>query len=207
MASNYSNLKEELISFTGRNDIDGFIDTAINICESRIYANPTSPLRLRSMEIRATATLDTASRFLALPDDFLSMRRLKIQLSGGDVDVRYMTPEQLGNNGTSGIPRHFTVSSQIEFDRVPDSAYTIEMQYFGRLTALDDTNTTNDIITNYPEIYLYGCLSVLNEFEAEEDKASYYYNKFLESLAGANKQDKRGRYGSSPVMRTEGSTP
>ena len=207
MAANYSNLKEELISFTGRNDIDSFLDTAIDICESRIYANPVAPLRLRSMEIRATATLDTNSRFLALPTDFLAMRRLKLNLSGGDCDVKFMAPEQLSLNGDSGIPRHFTVTSQIGFDRTPDSAYEIEMQYFGRLTALSSSNATNNIITNYPEIYLYGCLSVINEFEAEEEKAGYYHNKFIEAIQGANKQDRRGRYGASPIMRIEGATP
>lgn len=207
MAENYSNLRQELITFTGRNDIDSVLDTVIKVCESKIYANPVAPIRLRSMEIRATATVDTASRYLALPDDFLAMRRLRLILSGGDCDVRFYTPEQLNNNGSSGRPRHFTVTSQIEFDRVPDSAYTIEMQYFGRLAALSSTNATNDIITNYPEIYLYGCLSVINEFESEEEKSGYYHGKFIEAIQGANKQDRRGRYGSSPIMRVEGSTP
>ena len=204
---NYDNLKVAVTRFTGRNDISDILDDAIDIAESRIFANPIAPLRLRSMETRSTASADSASRFLALPDGFLSMRRLKVELSGGDCDIRYRTPDQLLVQGQSGIPRFFTVTSQLEFDRTPDSTYTIEMQYFKRIDALSSSNPTNDILTNYPDVYLYGCLWVINQFGAEEDKANYYESKFIEAIQGANKQDKRGRYGSAPVMRTEGATP
>lgn len=203
----YANLKAAIVRFNGSDDLAETIDDAIDIAESRMYANPAENLRLRSMEFRATASADTSSRFLALPTGFLKMRRLQIETSNGNCDIRYMTPEQLNITGTGGVPRFFTVTSQIEFERVPDTAYTVEMQYFARPTPIDDTNTTNDVLTNYPDIYLFGALWVVNQYSAEEEKAEYYYGKFIESIRGANLQDKRGRYGAAPVMRTETATP
>jgi hypothetical protein len=205
---NYDNFKAAVVRFSGRNDIaTEIIDDAINIADSQIYGNPDAPLRIRSMETRATAAASTSERFLALPDGFLMMRRLKINNALGDCDVRYRTPEQLPLYGETGIPRFFTVTSQVEFERVPDSAYTVEMQYFKRFDAISDSNQTNDILTLFPNIYLFGALYIINQFAAEEEKAEYYYNKFIQAIAGANHQDRRGRYGSSPIQRIEGVTP
>lgn len=205
---NYDNLKAAVIRLSGRNDIAlNVFDEALSIADKDIYANAVAPLRIREMETRSTASTPTDSRFMALPDGFLMMRRLKLNLSLGDQDVRYRTPEQLPTRGDSGIPRFFTVTSQLEFDRIPDSAYTIEMQYFSRFDIISGDAPTNTILTNFPSIYTYGCLSYVYKFAAEEEKAEYYYNQFINAIAGANKQDKRGRYGPSPVQRIEGVTP
>ena len=204
----YDNLKAAVVRMSGRNDIAlNVFDEALAIADKEIYANPVAPLRIREMETRATASADTSSRFLALPDGFLMMRRLKVNTALGDCDIQFRTPEQLPTQGLSGIPRFFTVTSQIEFDRTPDSAYTIEMQYFKRFDVISGTNTTNTILANFPAIYMYGCLSYVYKFAAEEEKANYYNDLFINAIAGANKQDRRGRYGPSPVQRIEGVTP
>lgn len=204
----YANFKEAIIRLAGRNDIkNDIVDEALSIADAQIYANDVSPLRIRGMETRVTASMDTASRFLELPAGFVYMRRLKIQDSLGDCDIRYRTPEQLDVYGQSGRPRFFTVTSQLEFERTPDSAYTIEMQYFKRFTIISDSNTTNEILTNYPHIYTYGTLAYVYEFSAEEEKSQYYYSKFIQAIKGVNFQDKRGRHGPAPVQRIEGYTP
>lgn len=205
----YDNLKAAIVDWSHRNNdmtpdrLDQFIDLA----EEAMFSSPLMPLELRQMETRWTATADTSSRFLALPDGFLEMRRLKVNLSGGDCDIQYLTPEQLPIAGTSGIPKFFTVTNQIEFDRTPDSDYTIEMQYYAKPTALSDSNTTNVVLTNHPQIYLHGALSNLYQWTMQNDLAQYHEHKFQTAIRGANKQYKRGRYGPAPKMRIEGPTP
>ena len=159
------------------------------------------------METRSTASADTASRFLALPDRFLAMRRLSTVTSGGNTDIVYMAPEELQVPGVSGLPRFFTVTTQLEFDKTPDSDYIIEMAYLAKLLPLDDTNISNAILADAPHIYLYGSLWALFQYAADEEKAEYYYGKFINSIRGANKQDKHGRYGPAPKMRIEGHYP
>jgi len=202
---NYGNLKATIIRLDGSNSISDIVDDAIDLAESEMYANSDEPIKHRSMENRATAAL--SGRFLALPAGFLEMRALHIVLSGSNQDVRYATPESISVVLNSGRPAYFTVTSQIEFDRVPDSSYTIEMSYLAKLTALDDTNTTNDILTDNPSVYLYGSLWAVNLFNAEEEKAQYYYGLFINAVKGANKRFKKGRFGPAPTMKYEGSTP
>lgn len=209
--NNFSNLKASLKRRSKRDDItDNDIVDYIVQCESEFYNNAIAPLRLREMEARATASISTTSRFLELPDSFLQMRRLKLNdpFSGGsDTDIRYLTPEQMPLKNLTAIPVYFSITTQIEFDSIPDQAYTIEMQYVKKLTALDDTNTTNDILTNYPNIYIFGSLWALYQDAREDDVSEYYYSRFIQSIQGANASSQAGRYGASAVVRNEGYTP
>jgi len=159
------------------------------------------------METRSTATLSTSERFLALPTGFITMRRLKLNLAQGDCDIKYVAPDQMIIHSGSGIPRFFTVSSQLEFDRVPDSAYTADMQFSAIPTALSSTNTTNIVLTNHPSAYLYGALWALFGWANDDAQEAKYLSKFLGIIAGINKRYKQGRYGPAPAMRTEGPTP
>ena len=204
---NYTDLKASVLTWSKRPDALALLDDFILIAEEEMYANPDNPLRLNAMDTRSTASVSTSDRFLGLPTGFLGMRRLNLNLAQGDCDVKYMAPDQLNLQGTSGIPRFFTVTSQLGFDRTPDSAYAIEMQYWAKPTGLSSSNATNTVITNFPTIYLYGCLWALWQFFKEEELSEFYYNKFMNGVRGANKQDKDGRYGSAPFIRMEGSTP
>lgn len=204
----YDNLKSALIDWSHRNDLTpDRLDQFIDLAEEAMFASPLMPLELRQIETKSELTASTSSRLLALPSDYLEMRRLKVNLSGGDCDIQYLTPEQLPIAGTSGIPKFFTVTDQIEFDRTPDSAYTIEIQYYARPTALSDANTTNTVLTNHPKIYLHGALAHLYQWSMMVDQAEYHENKFQQAIRGANKLYKRGRYGPAPKIRIEGPTP
>jgi hypothetical protein len=204
--NNYANLKAAIIRADGSNGISDIVDDAIDMCEAEMYANSEQPIRHRSMETRTTDTTN-GTRFLALPSNFLELRSLSLDLSGNNQDIRYATPESLQEVAGNGMPRHFTVTSQFVWDRVPDSTYTIEINYFSKLTALDDTNTTNDILADCPNVYLFGSLWAVNLFNAEEQKADYYYQLFMRAIKGCNKLFNKGRYGPAPTMKTEGSTP
>lgn len=199
--NNYSNLKAAIVSWSKRNDVANYVDDFIDLCESEMYKY----LRIRDMQTRQTNNLST--RFLALPDDFIEMRRLRLETGGRNVQLRSVVPEALKITSGSGIPTSYTVTTQLEFDRTPDSAYTVEMQLWSKLTALDSTNTTNQVLTRFPEIYLQGSLWALFDWAREPELASYYYERFINAIKQANDMDLKGRVGPTPAMRTDGPTP
>jgi hypothetical protein len=206
----YANLKLEIIDWSHRDDLDLKIDTFIDLAETEMFSNRIEPLRLTSSETRATASMDstTPSRYLELPDGFVEMRKLRIQIENGEsYEVFYRTPGQLNVKSSEGRPDFFTVTSQLEFDRNPDIAYSVEMQYMKKFTALSSSNTTNYILTNHPTIYLYGALWAVKKYSEEYNEAEYYYSLFINSIRGANKVANTKRYGPAPVMRVEGYTP
>lgn len=195
----FDNLKLEIIDESHRDDVDLKIDRFIAQTESSMFQNPVQVLNVRSGETRATAL--TSGRFLALPDGFLNMRGMRIDTDNGFLPLTYRTPEQLTSIDGPARPRFFTVSSQIEFDTVPDEDYTIEMQYFAEFTPLTDTNQTNTVLTNNPNIYLFGALSFLSIWARDPEQQATYFNLFLDAIRGANKKDRKGRYGPRPVMK------
>ena len=211
--ANYTDLKQLVERFSHRTDLSDVIDDFIGLAEDRI----NTELKIRSNEIRATATATVDTRFLALPDKFYKMRSLTVnkqsdandETEGEVYDVLYKTPTALtaSKRTTAGRPQYFTVTSQIEFERPFDFAYTVEMDYFSTLAPLNSTNTTNDVLTNYPMLYLYGCMLFLADWSQNDAQLQKYDALFDKAMAKANKQDNRGRYGPAARMHSMGPTP
>jgi hypothetical protein len=177
------------------------------MAESEMYGNKTQALRTRDMESRNEYTLSTADRYLAIPDNFIQMRQMRIQVGEYECPMESHTPGSLTVYPGIGIPKNFAVSDQIEFEIVPDSDYTVEIQYYEKPLPLSSSNTTNSILTNYPNIYLFGALWALYIFASEEEKAEYQYTKFMDAIYGANAEADKGRYGASPAIKTAGYVP
>jgi len=199
----YANLKQAIENFSHRTDISNVIDNFIELAENDIDKR----LMLRNNELRATATMSTTDRFLALPDRFLKMRRLTLINGSLNYEIEYRGSESMPIQDSAGRPKYFTVTSQLEFDRVADSAYTLEMSYFSRLVPLTSSNTSNDVLTDYPDLYLWGCLTQLALWEKDLEQFQVYQSKFDNAMSEANKQERKGRYGTAPRMIKEGSTP
>jgi|TARA_R110000751_G_scaffold68024_1_gene138524 hypothetical protein len=201
--STYLELKTAIQNWSKRSDTLSVIDDFIDLAESDIAVN----LKVRSMEGTATGSTGTTDRYLALPTGFLSMRKFRIYTGGASFEIEYRAPESMNIQTAAGRPRFFTVTNQVEFDRVPDSAYSYEMAHFKSLTALSSSNTTNDILTRFPAIYLYGSLFHFAQWAHDDAMIQKYSLLFDEAMKRANKLDRRGRHGPAPAMHIEGSTP
>lgn len=203
--SDYSGLKTAIESFSGAKDVSAVIDDFIDLTEADMYScqdergNPIG-IRVRGMESRDTASTSTTDEFLALPDDYLEQRRLKLILAAGDQPLYYTAPDTLVAKTRAGRPQYYTVTSQFEFDRTSDQAYTVEIQFYKKLTALSASNTTNYILTNFPMVYLYGALYHLFVWERDLEEQQNYRQKFITAIKGANQTDRRGRRGAAPKM-------
>lgn len=207
----YSNLKAAIRDWCHRNDQpDDRIDDYIKMAETTMFANDDDVLSVRTEEKRATADTSITSRFLALPDNYLEMRSFHaLRDNARNIDIKQRAPENLyvHDDTDTGVPTRFTVTSQIEFNRISDIVYTVEMNYVREITPLSDSNTTNSILTNYPAIYMQGSLWALRTWTEEEERAEYHYGKFLQAIRGANNKTIKGAYGPAPVMLVEGATP
>ncbi len=204
----YQNLKTEILEWSHRDDMDLLVDTFIDLAESEMLANTVEALQLRGQETLTAFATNTTDRFTPLPAGYQSSRKLRIQIvNGGSTELHYRTPSQLIILSTAGFPVFFTITDQIEFERVSDQVYTGEIQYYQDFTVLSDANPINTVLTNHPTIYLFGALWAMNVHNEKPQDADLYYARFINAIKGANKKDKLGRYGPAPVMRIEGVTP
>lgn len=200
--NNYANLKAAIRNRSHRNDMpDSLIDDFIDLGEADIWQR----LRVRYMLSRDTASTNS-TKYLALPDDFMRMRKLVITIGSQEHLVKYRTLEALQSKSGSGIPTQFNTGAQLEFNLIPTSG-TLEMNYYKKLTALSDANTTNLILDNFPQLYFYAALKHLYDWTEEEDLESKYIVKFDKEIKDANKQEKKDGVGPSPAMHIRGTTP
>lgn len=202
----YDNLVESVVAWSHRKDILNLMPDFIKLAEFEIYNNAEAQLRVRELETITTATTD--GRYIALPDGFEKARSVQIVTGEGYCDIKYQAPEQLIRQITTGKPRFFTVvGNEIEFDREPDSQYDIQVQYYKKTDPLTEENQTNALITNYPNIYLFSVLHQVYIWSQDIDESVVYAGKMQDAIKGANKADKKARYGPAPSMSVEGYKP
>lgn len=199
--TNYDELVKSVIKWSHREDLLLLIPDFILLAEEAMYNNDMQPLKLRSMEY--TSTTSTTGKVIALPDDFESSRSTRLTIGGGE--IQFVTPEGLNSVSGTGKPLFFTIiGNTIEFDITPDDAYILQLQYFRKVPALTPTNQTNTILTNHPSIYLNGTILEAMIFAQDYEQIQLYRQRFYNAIKGANKADKKGRYGNAPTVRVEG---
>jgi hypothetical protein len=202
----YDDLVKDIIDQSHRKDIQTRVPRFIALAESEMFSNPDEILEIRESEKTAILTTVADSRFLDLPLDFIQQRDFKITISSDEVELHYVTPSSLRITNTNSAPRYFTVTDKIEFDRVPDQLYTVTMKYFSDFTPLSDTNQANEVLLNEPNVYFFGALKQVFAWSEDDDQLLKYEALFKDAIKGANKKNKAGRYGKTPVMTFKGAT-
>ena len=194
--SNYTDLRQKIIDQSHRDDLDLQLDDFIKLAETEMLANPEEALKMNEAEVITTLVTSTTSRLIALPADFQQARDFQITISEDIHDLKYRTPDQLKVRGGVGTPCSFTINAnQIEFDVLSDVEYDVTAKYFAEFTPLNSTNTTNIVLTKYPNIYLYGCMAQVGSFTVQEQIEAFYYQKFFAAIKAANQSEKDIRFG------------
>ena len=114
------------------------------------------------MLVRGTGNI--TAEYTALPADFLDGLTLKLT---GTNPITPLQSETLNSLDTlqnttylsSGKPLFFAiVGENFRVLPTPDSTYAYELVYYADLAKLSVSNTTNWLLTQAPDIYLYGAL-------------------------------------------------
>lgn len=156
--ANYSELIAAIGDELNRDDLTSVIPTWIKLTEARYNRK----LRVRYMVKRAIATLD--NEYIAVPTDWLEAKNIQVNTSQGPIKLEYLTLEQadeykrsIGNK--SGTPKYFSlVGDQFEIIPSPTTGAQVELAYYAKIPALTETNTTNWLLNEWPDLYFYGAL-------------------------------------------------
>lgn len=184
-----------------RNDLTDLYSDFMKMAEARI----NSVARLSEMEVRSTST--PTDGFWALPSDFLELRHIQATASGGSYPIEYITPEQADDKRRylTGDYKFYTLlTNSIEIIPHPASGSTTEVEifYYARPTALVNAGDTNDVVTNYPNLYLYALLGEAATYREAPMQAQGYLDLFSGFVRDLNEQAQAARYsGNSMQMR------
>lgn len=158
--------------------------------------------RYRGRDIETSATVSTTAQSVALPSDFLELRRLYLDTT----PITWLTfraPSQFWYEvarNTPGRPRVYTIESgNIIFGPIPDATYTGRMFYYQRPAAIS-ASFVPTLFTNRPTLYLYGALAHAAALIGADERLPLWRAMFEGALENAQKASDRAENGASPLM-------
>lgn len=150
--STYSDLQNLVASRLHRTDLTTEIQDAIRLAESEMQVD------CKLLEFESTATITVTSGTGSLPANFVGMRSIYWD-DDSDHVLTYITPDVFDSarSSTGGDPYEYTISGSTL--RVTEGATgSAVATYYAKFTALSDANTSNALLSNHPDAYLYGTL-------------------------------------------------
>ena len=204
--STFAELKTATANWLDRSDLTDRIPEFIALAEARF----NRILRIRDMETVSTAISTAAgTREYSLPTGFVQMKEFHLT-TDPLTPLAYITPEMMTRiwaGSGRGKPEVFTIiADNVRLGPNPDAVYTTSMLYYKTFTALSDSATTNDMLTNNPDVYLYGTLLEAEPFIMNDARVQLWATAFKQAIDDIQNQDNKDRHSGSElrVMNTSG---
>lgn len=174
--STYVELQTAVASWAHRSTSN--ITDFIAIAEKRINAALES--RLAEVESSLVGVVD--SRYIALPTGYYNNISLWLTTYGDRIEIIYVSPESLPVvDVASSQPYYYTITEgNIAFDYPNSQAFAYTFRY---KKGYDIASTlTNDILTRYPNVYLYGALREASLFANDDSNTQKWEVTFQQAL-------------------------
>lgn len=177
----FATLKTRLQAIIGRAPAD--------VCYELVTADINQELRLRDMESQVTLT---AALSISLPADFLSavyvyedttpLRALK--------QTEPTAMQRLRLDGT-GRPSHYAIiDGAMLLDQI-EGTTDIILRYHAKLADLSADSDTNDVLTNYPAVYIYGTLAHHAALRGDDRGVATWYAAYEKAKKQARADDNK----------------
>ena len=196
----YSDLQAAVANWIARADLAANIPDFIALFES--VANRR--LRLRQQE--ATAALTPSSGVATLPADYLAWRR--VTWTGQfPRELEYVHPSYLHAlypTLPAGAPRLFAIEGG-NLTLAPSDDTALTFDYFQKIPALSNANTSNWLLATAPDLYLFGALAEAHGFVKDAESLGLWKSRRDELFDELDRLDTKTR--SPSGIRVIGPTP
>lgn len=155
----YQELQDHLADTLVRTDLTTPITTFIQMAEASFNRDK----RLRKLSDRGDFSISADGS--SLPSDFRSLESWyhngpehygPIEIVNSDM-IGHLKGSRYG--GQLGVPAHAAiVDGKARYAPAPNTTYTTQMIYWRKVDVLSGSNTTNWLLDDHPDIYIYGAL-------------------------------------------------
>lgn len=196
----YTELQAAIVAWANRTDLTALIPDFISLAEVRIWTSLRGKALVKDFSLPYLA----AASSVDLPSDMISVLSL-VDTSGARAGLITV----LGNDRFAELQANpvmiDTTTTQmlntgrtLYFVSVPSAAGTITGKYLAREPALSGSVATNYVLTNYPDLYLFGALLEVSDYLKDDAQILKYKTRFEMSMADANSQS--GYMGQRPYI-------
>jgi hypothetical protein len=205
--TSYQSLKAEVADTLNRTDLstttaqrtamslsDGALNMMVANAESRLRRDP------RCKKVQERSPFTVSGDATALPSDFGSVKSLRHDGTTYYFPISIVSSDMLPalklKYGPEGPPQHASVvAGTLRFAPVPNASFSLKLEYWTKLTALSDTNTTNWLLNEHPDIYYYATLFESAPYLQDDDRLVMWdaqVNKRLDELYEQNWNEQNG---------------
>lgn len=185
-----SDLRTQVSSWLNRTDLtDAQIDLFITATEADIRNDVT----VRDSEAVATGTVSSGS--FSAPTGFLYARHLEID---GSV-VEYVSPDRFAQLQDSEYTSGYYTIRGSTFLVLGGTDYSLT--YFGTISALSADASENWVLTNAPDVYLWGACKYGSVFLRDPEAAQGYGELYRSAVLRLNALEVKARYGGPMMVR------
>jgi len=201
----YAELQTAAANWLDRTDLTARIPEFIELAEASFNRKIRQPDMVTKND-----SFSISGQYNTLPYDTLEIIRIVVDVQPVIV-LEYLTPEELaqrrGDLTGTGKPYYFTLiggsSNQLEVLRSPDATYTSSIVYYTRIPALTDSATTNWLLTNHPDVYLFGTLVEAEPYLKNDERMPLWMSRLESALTDLRLQGERELHsGASLQMRS-----
>jgi hypothetical protein len=198
MAMTYAQLVTAVSDYTQNTFDTTSINTMIKQAEQRIY----NTVQVANLRKNVTGVLSTGNKYLACPEDFLSVYSIAIYPASGTGDYLYLLNKDVNfmreaypDPSTTGKPRHYAIFgpqstnvNELSFilGPTPNANYNTELHYFYIPESIVSANTTW-LGDNFDSALLYGTLCEAGVYMKSnpQDDAMYklYQERYVQAMA------------------------
>jgi len=182
----YAELQTAIGDWLNRADLDQKIPDFIRLAESTL--NDV----LRSADMVASNTAAITSGRATLPADALEVVYVQVA-STEDEPLEQITPQQLTmlrrtRTRDAANPRFFAIiGRELVVTPSPSASLSMDIDYYQRIPALTDSNTTNWLLTDAPHVYLYTSLLHATPFLMDDARYQVFNNTVSQQVMAAVK--------------------
>jgi hypothetical protein len=182
----YAELQTAIGDWLNRADLDQKIPDFIRLAESTL--NDV----LRSADMVASNTAAITSGRATLPADALEVVYVQVA-STEDEPLEQITPQQLTmlrrtRTRDAANPRFFAIiGRELVVTPSPSTSLSMDIDYYQRIPALTDSNTTNWLLTDAPHVYLYTSLLHATPFLMDDARYQVFNNTVSQQVMAAVK--------------------
>lgn len=199
----YSSLKSSIADWMqGRTDLAPTVDDFIDLAEAEF----NRVLRVREMEAYDDLTLDSNGE-ATLPTDYLAWRTVTAKTNPRR-ELDFVAPsyiEDVYGDRPSDLPEVFTIRGSTILV-APITTSDVRMDYYQKIPALSDSQTTNWLLEKMPNLYLHAALKHAAIYLDDDNLAQRYAALANASIQALTADDWSGRFNRAS-MRVSGPTP
>lgn len=204
--TNYSTLQTAIADFLNRDDLTSVIPTFIQLAEAQMQRE----VRHWKMEARVSGQQSAGDEYMQIPADWLETIRMHITSSGTSAITMTsrasMADIRAKNEDVSTkLPYYYChADSQFQLYPTPVEDTDIELLYYQKIPDLA-SNTTNWLLSDAPDVYLYGSLLHSAPYLAEDARVAVWAQMYSAAVQNVNSASEQARYsGSGMTLKVRG---